>query len=467
MAEIVILGAGLTGLSAAYHLEKQKFYDYKIFEKNSTSGGLLRSFKQDGFTFDFTGHFLHVSDNYFFDFLQKIADLKNFNLTSRNSAINFNNQLTDYPFQINLAGLPENVVFDSIYGFINIKKNIKSPKSFYEWVLKHFGPGMGKHFFFPYNSKILAYDLKKVRADQTGRFAPKTNLKLILKNALSKKTEENIGYNSKFYYPKLGGIQFLVDKLETQLKNKIELEHNAVNIDLATKTIYFENGHQEKFKTLITTLPLNTFLKNTTEKSNSTLKTAANKLVCNSVINFNLGFDAPKLKTKHWIYFPEKKYPFYRIGFWHNINSQSAPKNCSGIYGEASYQPETKTSKQVLNLTEKSINSALKTLDLKKTNIISQKILPIEHAYVIYDLWREQNLNLLHRQLNNLSVYSIGRYGEWKYSSMQEAVLDGKETVEQILHKLKNKKLSQNKKIIPAFKFQEIKKKVKISSQTV
>ena len=52
MAEIVILGAGLTGLSTAYQLEKQKFFDYKIFEKNSTSGGLLRSFKQDGFTFD-------------------------------------------------------------------------------------------------------------------------------------------------------------------------------------------------------------------------------------------------------------------------------------------------------------------------------------------------------------------------------------------------------------------------------
>ena len=65
MAKIVIAGAGLTGLSTAYHLEKNKFDDFEIYEKENEVGGLCRSVKQDGFTFDYTGHLLHINDIYF------------------------------------------------------------------------------------------------------------------------------------------------------------------------------------------------------------------------------------------------------------------------------------------------------------------------------------------------------------------------------------------------------------------
>ena len=68
VSRVVILGAGLTGLSAAYHFEKNNFFDFKIFEQESTCGGLARSVKHKHFTFDFTGHFLHCNNNYFSHF---------------------------------------------------------------------------------------------------------------------------------------------------------------------------------------------------------------------------------------------------------------------------------------------------------------------------------------------------------------------------------------------------------------
>ena len=52
MAKIVIIGGGLTGLSAAYHLEHRGFFDYELYEKDETIGGLSRSVQQVGFTFD-------------------------------------------------------------------------------------------------------------------------------------------------------------------------------------------------------------------------------------------------------------------------------------------------------------------------------------------------------------------------------------------------------------------------------
>ncbi len=433
MAEIVILGAGLTGLSCAYHLEKKGFFNFKIFEKNSSPGGLLRSFNQNNFTFDFTGHLLHINNDYFFNFINSISNIDNFNLVERNTAIYINKNLTPYPIQINLSGLSKNIIINSIYGFINRKKQIKQPQNYYQWILKHFGSGLGKHFFFPYNKKILSYNVKKITPSWTGRFVPKTDLKTMLKAALGKNIVKNVGYNFQFYYPKSGGIEFLIKQLLKKLKCPIYTNYRAEKIDLKNKIIYFTNGHKEKFEKLINTIPLNCFLKSLKEKSNTTFKNAANKLLCNSVINFNLGFNTRNIGNKHWIYYPEKKYPFYRIGFWHNINKNSTPTNYTAIYGETSYLPKTKTKKQIYNLTEKSIKKSLNVLELKKSNIITQKILHIPHAYVIYNFWREKNLKKLLKRLKELSVYTIGRYGEWKYSSMQEAVLDSKKVVDELL----------------------------------
>lgn len=53
---IVIVGAGLAGLSTALHLSG---VPYRVFEKEKEAGGLCRSYQKDGFTFDVTGHLLH------------------------------------------------------------------------------------------------------------------------------------------------------------------------------------------------------------------------------------------------------------------------------------------------------------------------------------------------------------------------------------------------------------------------
>jgi len=438
--KVVILGAGLTGLSLAYNLEQNNFFDFQIYEKEDSPGGLLRSFKQDDFTFDFTGHLLHVNNEIFYNFLNKISDIKNFDLVTRRSCIHINNKTIPYPYQMNLAGLENNKIIEAINGFVNRKKSIK-PKSFHDWVLKHFGAGIGKQFFFPYNQKLLAFNVKKITPSWTGRFVPKVDLKTILKGAFEQNIS-GIGYNNQFYYPKKDGIQFLIDKLRKSLKSKIHTNYNAKKIDIINKTVQFENGHTQKYETLITTIPLDLLLKSIKEKPNTNLKKISKKLTCNSVINFNLGFDIKSLSNKHWKYFPENKYPFYRIGFWHNINSNSAKENCSAIYGETSFIPGTKTETQINNLTKKSINSALTTLNLTKNNIVTEKLLHLPHAYVIYDFWREQNLEKLLNRLKKLSIHSIGRYGEWKYSSMQEAFLDGARAAEQILEKRGNNETS-------------------------
>jgi protoporphyrinogen oxidase len=432
VADIVIVGAGLTGLSAAYYLEKNNFFDYKIFEKNDRPGGLLQSIHQDGFTFDHTGHFLHISNPLFHSFLHDISSFTELDNTQRKSHIFSHNVTTAYPFQMNLYGLPVDVIVDCITGYFTRHTHIKNPQNFHDWVLKYFGTGLGKHFFFSYNRKLLSYDLKKVHPSWTGRFVPSTSLADIITGAITQKTIDNVGYNSSFYYPKTGGIEFIIKQITQKLKNKIENNHTVESIDTNRKIVYFSNGKSEHYNHLITTMPLNKLLSSFTLTAQKNWNTTAQKLICNSVININIGFNTQLPFSAHWLYFPEKKYPWYRIGFYNNICPSLAPYNKSSIYTEFSYIPEKTKYSIAQQKAYESLPDMFAFLGIKENNVATQRLLHLEHAYVIYDQWREKNLSTLLSTLENINVYSIGRYGGWKYSSMQEAVIDGKMTAENI-----------------------------------
>jgi len=430
MAKIVIIGAGLTGISAAYHLEQKGFHDYAIFERDATIGGLCGTVQQDGFTFDFTGHYLHASDPYFRSMIENLVGMENLNTVTRKSFIYSHDTYTRYPFQINLFGLPETVIAECIEGFVKRNNSSKKLRTFPEWVMRNFGAGFGKHFFFPFQRKIFGYDLRKITASWTGRFVPSTSLQQIISGSIKDVDDASIGYNATFLYPKQGGIVYWVQKIADQLTNPIHTSFCVTGIDLQHKRVTFSNGHIEPFEQLISTMPLNILLKKLHERSNNSLERAANKLLCNSVINFNLGVNRPNLSEKHWIYFPEDKYPFYRMGFPSNCSNTMTPADCSSLYGEFSHV--NKSAAWVKKNLEACLKMTKQLFNISDQEILTKKIMPIAHAYVIYDEWREKNIGKIHQQLEDNAVHSIGRYGEWKYSSMQEAVLDGKKIAERL-----------------------------------
>lgn len=208
----IIIGAGVTGLSCAYHLKK----DYLLFEKENIPGGLCRSITTDGFTFDYTGHAIHVRSDYAKKLVLKLIS-GNVNEVKRNARIYSNSLYVKYPFQANLFGLPEKVIKDCLVGLIEVYlkssgTQINPLMSFHDWVLMTFGPGLAKHFFFPYNGKLLNTPLKNVTADWVGSFVPRPKLEETILGAVTD-FKKDFGYNVFFYYPVTGGIQFLVDKI--------------------------------------------------------------------------------------------------------------------------------------------------------------------------------------------------------------------------------------------------------------
>lgn len=429
MAEIVIIGAGLTGLSVAYHLEQFGFNDYALYEASNRVGGLAKSETVNGFTFDYTGHFLHLATDYGKSLFSTL-DPCDYQLHQRQAAIFSHSRYVPYPFQAHLYGLPVDVISECIEGFVTRNKRSK-PATFHSWVMHYFGKGLGKHFFFPYNEKLFDYPPKKIHHAWTSRFIPQVSLASLLQGALSPQ-QQAMGYNNSFYYPQSGGIEQLPKCLEKKLKNPVFCEHKVVLIDQQSKKIIFSNGRSETYRFLVSTMPLDHFLGHCLPLYNNPLHDIKRKLLCTSVLCINLGLKID-LPLYHWIYYPDKRFTFYRLGFWHTVNKSLVPYGYKALFAEIGFKSNTQPS--ITHLVDKTISELGKLFNFTQNDIVLYKNLLLDRAYVIYDVWRQQHIDKLLGQLIASDIYSVGRYGAWKYASMEEALLDGHKVALKILRK--------------------------------
>lgn len=415
MKNNIIIGAGISGLAFGY-FTKQPFI---IFEKESNVGGLCKSIKDNGFVFDYSGHFIHIKDNKIKLLIEKLIGKKLLKV-QRNSVILFKDKILPFPFQANLYYLDEKYKQECIKGIQN-RKDVKiyDDMPFIDWAKAMFGDGITKYFMQPYNQKLWNYNLKKLTADWTAPFVPKPKQESIIESAY-KKNDTKYGYNSYFYYPQNNGCQEMIDGFYKKLKSGIVTDSKVKEIDLENKKILA--GDKYYFYTnIISSMPLKELLlsiKNLPKHISVLIK----NLECTSTRCINLGIKykkslPQKIKDVHWIYIPEKKYPFYRVGVYSNVSNKLAPKNCYSLYVEMS---DTKDCDNMIPL--------LKDIGIINIDdeILSLNVVDMKYAYVIFNKERKKTLDTIFKFLKENNIYCIGRYGSWEYSFIEKNIIDAK-----------------------------------------
>ncbi len=415
MKNNIIIGAGISGLAFGY-FTKQPFI---IFEKESNVGGLCKSIKDNGFVFDYSGHFIHIKDNKIKLLIEKLIGKKLLKV-QRNSIILFKDKILPFPFQANLYYLDEKYKQECIKGIQN-RKDVKiyDDMPFIDWAKAMFGDGITKYFMQPYNQKLWNYNLKKLTADWTAPFVPKPKQESIIESAY-KKNDTKYGYNSYFYYPQNNGCQEMIDGFYKKLKSGIVTDSKVKEIDLENKKILA--GDKYYFYTnIISSMPLKELLlsiKNLPKHISVLIK----NLECTSTRCINLGIKykkslPQKIKDVHWIYIPEKKYPFYRVGVYSNVSNKLAPKNCYSLYVEMS---DTKDCDNMIPL--------LKDIGIINIDdeILSLNVVDMKYAYVIFNKERKKTLDTIFKFLKENNIYCIGRYGSWEYSFIEKNIIDAK-----------------------------------------
>lgn len=426
---ILIIGAGLAGLSTAYHLGDRPC---RVVEKEKEAGGLCRSYRMDGFTFDYTGHLLHFRQPAIKALVEELLRGK-LEKHDRRSYIYSYKTYTEYPYQVNTHGLPPEVVRECLLGFVatlTAPPSTLKPeeRSFKQWILESLGEGFAKHFMVPFNEKLWQVSLDELTSDWVSWLVPKPSLKDVINGALGIK-DKAFGYNPSFLYPAQGGISALPNAFLPGVKD-IVYDCELVEVDSGRRRAVFQDGRTEQYDRLVSTMPVPELVRRCTDLPKA-VREAAEGLRCVSVYNLNLGVARERVSDKHWIYFPEKEYPFYRAGFPMNFSPALGRPGCSSLYVEISHQPSVVVSPAELVA---QVRAGMERAGIFRRNdeIVVADVKDIRYAYVLFDRHRSRALPAILAELESRGIHSIGRYGRWEHTSMEDAIAQGRQLAEQL-----------------------------------
>lgn len=403
----IIIGAGISGLSYAAFCGHK---DYLILEQSDKIGGYCKTTERNGYVWDYSGHFFHFKDKDIEQFVAQGIPAEDILTIHKNTQIRYKDRLVDYPFQMNIHQLPQQEFIECLYDlFVNPTKEYTN---FQEMLYAKFGKSIADKFLIPYNSKLYACDLNTLDKDAMGRFFPYAEKEQIIKNF---KASNNNTYNATFVYPKHGAIQY-VDSMASHVnKEAIRLNTTIVAIQPKEHIVALSSGEKIHYDRLISTVPFSKLMELTGESHCPSLS-------WNQVLVFNIGFDKQGLDTKnHWIYFPEDKYCFYRVGFYSNILGSD---KCSlyvelGFDKHAQVQPENWLPRVLKDLQEAQIISA----DMK---VVDYETIIMNPAYVHISAEGTAFVAAKKEQLAKEGIYSIGRYGSWTYCSIEDNIKEAK-----------------------------------------
>jgi protoporphyrinogen oxidase len=419
----LILGAGLTGLSVASRLKG----DYEIIEKEAVCGGLCRSHLLKGFTFDTAGHVLHFKDKKNLAFCRRLLGVP---LTAhqRDSRVWVHPDFIPYPFQHHFLSLDAKAAQECLRGFKKAQQNPvcacdRSVLNYKTWILRTFGPGIARQFMFPYNEKFWGHPLEKMSAHGVMSRIP---VPVCEEFGAARRPA---GYNARFWYPRSGGIQALVRALEKRVK-KVRTSWVPVRLDLASKEAFFQNGLKMRFDNVVSTIPLPE-LGAIIMSLPRDVKKAFSRLKYISVLNLNLGIRGSLDTRAHWIYFPQKDIIFYRLGIPTNFLETLAPPAASTLTFEVSYSARNPVDKkQILGRILADCKKC--GLFIRREDILVQDIQDITYGYCLYDLETEKSLEIVRDYLRAHDVFGAGRFGAWRYASIEDCVVEAAEVARKI-----------------------------------
>lgn len=397
--------------------------DYALLESCPSLGGLTRTISVDDFCFDYTGHLLHLS-RYESPSGIPFAGLSDndWQRITRRSACLLGGQLVPAPVQYNLSSLPEPLRTECIRSYEDRPRSDGAdPVSFRDYLIQGFGRKLSDEFLIPQNEKTWATSLDRLSRSAVKRFFPAPLDDRVRQGMMPGKSASD-EYNSRFWYPRLGGIERLFTGVAASLTRAHALQP-VQHVDLDRRTATTASGATWRWQHLLTSMPLKSFCERTNDAD---LVAAGRNLTHSSTVVFNLGIRGPigdALRDTHWVYVPDRSLPFYRVGIYSNMTTGMAPPGCAALYVECGLAPEQLDKTHVAtDLYPRVIRSLEELSWVRSADIACCVTHLIRCAYVHHTHDHADTVGWILDRLARHDVHPIGRYGTWDYISMEDSI---------------------------------------------
>ncbi len=433
MGDIVIVGAGVAGLTLGYQLSKQG-YCITVLEKEKTVGGLARSFQYDDFIFDIGPHRFHTEDSKVLKFLDEVLG-ENVSTSPRSSGVWMFGKFHDWPLRPkDLFSFPFKVMYHAALDMFNNTK--REGEDFKSYILNRYGKTLYRVFFEPYTEKFLHIKPEDLHRDWaiSGIDRAVIDKKVSVNSTLDllKTTLLPKPIKTEFLYPSYGGIDVFAELLAQGIReNKGQVILNTKPTAIKTKSSKIVELHcgKEKYAIdqLVWTAPINVLTK-LLDMPDPGLRYLA--IAC-----FNIEIEGPPRHDYQWSYFGGYDTLFNRTSVPVLFSPVTAPPDMHGICVEVSCiegdacwrNPDALTMSLKFQLKVGGVcedTSCIRRIHIEK----------IPNTYPIYEMGFQQKLKDVKGALGQTSNLSLlGRTGTFWYNNMDHSVRMALDMAEDIL----------------------------------
>ena len=440
----LIIGAGPTGLGAAWRLEQRGISDWLVLEAGQVAGGLARSVVDEhGFTWDLGGHVQFSHYEMFDQVMDELLGVDGWLYHDRESWVWVRDRFVPYPFQLNLHRLPECEQRTCLRGLEEASAAASSstlPANFGDWIVRTFGTGIADVFMRPYNQKVWARDPDLMDWRWIGDRVAVADVARIRENIRLHRDDVSWGPNNRFRFPRRGGTgvvwQALARRLITRNAQAPRLMFGVSvrHVDTRERRVALADGREFRYEQLISTMPLDRFVSMSDLARD--LRNAIRDLEHSSthVVGIGLhGAPPPALRGKCWMYFPESNCPFYRVTHFSHYSPNNVPDPSTqwSLMAEVSESPHRPVDSNhvVADVVRGLIATSLVSSEREVHHAWYTRL---EHGYPVPSLHRDRGLDGIQTTLRARGVYSRGRFGAWKYevSNQDHSFAQGVEAVD-------------------------------------
>ncbi len=428
---IVVLGSGMAGFGAAYHLHQEGVAPV-MYDKNAYYGGHTTSFRyESGFLYDVGPHISFTKDTRIQELFADSVDQR-----YETIQINLNNYWRGYwplhPVQLHLHGLPEDLIIKVVSDFVEERAAPEKPvKNYADWLYASFGRTFAENFSMQYTRKYHLTSADNMSTDWLGPRIYRPSLDEMLRGALSAAAPQ-VHYITHFRYPSDGGFMCYLSKFVPM--GNLRLNHEVVSIDPQARTVSFSNGTITSYDSLISSVPLPDLIRMIQGAPQDVLE-ASERLACSTCVLVNIGVAREDISEAHMTYFYDEDISFARLGFPHMLSARNAPPGTGSIQAEVYF---SKKYKPLSGSPEDWIDPVIRDLHRcgllrDDDQILSRKAMLLPYANVIFDLDRADALKTVHGYLDDLGIAYCGRYGDWGYMWTDESFKSGELAAERAL----------------------------------
>jgi protoporphyrinogen oxidase len=446
--DVVVIGAGPAGLTAAYQLVKRGVRP-TVLEADSVVGGISRTVERDGWRFDIGGHRFFTKVEGVDELWHEILPADDFLIRPRMSRIYYDKKFFDYPLKASNA-LKNLGIIEALRCLLSyVWARVRPPKdqtTFEGWVAARFGYRLYRIFFKTYTEKVWGVPATEIQADWAAQRIKSLSLGKAIANAMFPKRAgtDITSLIEEFKYPKHGpGMMW------ERCRDLVEAGGGSVLLETPVRAIHHENGRVVAVRAegadgepmlvpcdhVVSSMPIGLLVRAMDPPAPPEVVAAASGLTHRDFLTVALVVPDDAAFPDNWIYVHS---PDVRLGRIQNFGSWSPHMvkdglTCLGLEyfvfeGDDLWEMEDE---RLVKLG----TYELETLGLIRPGSVGQGyVVRMPKAYPVYDEAYQRNVDVLRAWLSSAAVncYPVGRNGMHRYNNQDHSMLTAMLAVENI-----------------------------------